>query len=408
MRILVITQWYPPEPVSLLSELAETLRDLGHDVTVLTGFPNWPSGHLYEGYRVKPWQIERINGIKVVRAPLYPYHGRRAIGRLVNFLSFMVCAPLTGLLFVRRPDIIESTRPPTVSWVAYFLSRIWRVPFTHEIQDMWPETLSATGMVSSSRILKAVGKCCNWSYGKAALIRVITPGFRRSLIEKGVKPEKIVEISNWVDTAEYKPIPRSDEFAAQHGLQNAFNVMYAGNLGLAQGLMTIIDVAEKLKDTAGLRFVFVGDGADSERLKSEAARRELTNVLFIGRVPGEQMNDMYACADTLLVHLKDDPLFRMTIPHKVFTCMAAGKPVLAAVGGDTDDLLNRYKAGVACLPGDADSIAKGVLKLFNMSESERRVLGESGRRAMCSDFTREKLVGEIAKMLQDCLDARKR
>ena len=197
MRILILSQWYPPEPMKLLSDMAETLMEKGHDVVVLTGFPNWPEGRLYPGYKIKLRQKEMIGGVPVIRIPLYPNHSKSKIRRISNYLSFVITSSLLGVLFIQRPDIIHAIQPPTTCLPAWFLSRLWRIPFTYEVQDMWPETLEATGMMNNKKVLSLVSRFCDWSYRKADAIRVISPGFRENLIAR-VPPEKIHVISNWL------------------------------------------------------------------------------------------------------------------------------------------------------------------------------------------------------------------
>ncbi|MCE5199482.1 glycosyltransferase family 4 protein, partial [bacterium] len=205
MRILMLSQYYPPEPMRLLSDMAQSLQSLGHEVTVLTGFPNWPTGEVYPGYRTSLRKKEMMDGVPVVRIPLYPDHSKSARKRAMNFVSFPISACTFGPLFVKRPDIIHAIQPPTTCFAAWYLSKLWNVPFTYEVQDMWPETLSATGMVGSQRVLETVGRFCKWAYNKAAAVRVISPGFRENLLGKGVRSDKIHVIQNWVDTDLYKP-----------------------------------------------------------------------------------------------------------------------------------------------------------------------------------------------------------
>ena len=209
MRILIISQNYYPEPVNIWSELSESLQDKGHDVTVLTCFPNWPSGKLYPGYRIKLCQREIIGGVAVIRVPLYPYHGRSSLKRAFNYLSFMLASCVLGAWGMRRPDVIYAIQPPTTCFPAWFFSRIWQIPFMYDLQDMWPETLYATGMINNAKMLKMVTKYCDWTYRHADAIRVISSGFRSNLIKKGVAEDKIYLISNWVDTEFYRDIIKS-------------------------------------------------------------------------------------------------------------------------------------------------------------------------------------------------------
>jgi colanic acid biosynthesis glycosyl transferase WcaI len=401
MHILMLRQWYPPEPIVLPQELAHTLQKMGHQVTVLTGFPHYPAGKLYPGYGLRPWRREVLAGVPVVRAPLYPDHSRSALRRVLNYTSFAITSSLIGPWLVRRPDVIFVYHPPlTVGWPAWLLSRLWRVPFVYQIQDMWPETLRATGMVNSERVLSWVGRIAQWVYAKAEAICVISPGFRANLIDKGVPPAKIHVISNWVDTETYHPEQPDLSLAEELGMAGRFNIMFAGNMGEAQGLETVLDAAERLRNHPRVQFVFVGDGIALPRLQQSAASRGLNNVRFLGRYPVEAMPKLYALADGLLVHLKDDPLFRITIPSKILSYMAVGKPILAALAGDAADVVGEAGAGIACPPGNPQALASVVQRFHSMEELERRKMGERGLATVHKQYSREVLVGEIEAVLR--------
>jgi len=401
MRVLVVSQWYPPEPMPLLSDLATTLARSGHDVRVLTGFPNWPTGLIYPGYTLRVVQHEILDGIPLTRLPLYPDHSHSATKRIANFLSFACSAALLGPFVTRRADVIHVIHPPiTVALAGWFLSRLWRVPFTLEIQDMWPETLAATGMVRNKTILASVARFSGWVYRRAAAIRVISPGFRDNLTGKGVPPDKIHVISNWVDTEFYRPVGLDVEFGRTLGLSaDRFNVMFAGTIGLAQNLQTLLEAAGLLRDLPNVHFVLVGDGLDLPHLRKLAKDRRLENVTFLGRRPPEDMARIYSFAAGLLLHLRDDPLFRITIPHKLFAYMAVGKPVLAAVLGDVADIVQRQRAGLTCLPSDPNGMAAMVRRLYGMTTADRDALGRNGREAAQREYGRETLVGRLEAML---------
>jgi colanic acid biosynthesis glycosyl transferase WcaI len=408
MRIVLLTQWYPPEPLKLLSDMACGLQAAGHDVTVLTGFPNYPSGKLFPGYRVKFWQKEMLDGIPVVRVPLYPNHDRSSIKRIVNYVSFAGSAAMLGAALIRRPDIIHAYHPPlTVGWPAWQLSRLWRVPFTYEIQDMWPEALTATGMISNNRALRCVGWFAKRLYRRAAAIRVISPGFRQNLIDKGVPPEKIHVISNAVDVDFYRPMPPDAALAERLGLSGKFVVMFAGNIGIPQGVDTILDAAARLRDLPEVLFAVVGDGVEYDRVRTAAQARGLDNVRFLGRYPPAEMPSLYALADVLLLHLRDDHfLYRITIPHKVFSYLASGKPVLAAVKGDAADVVVAADAGLDCAPSDPQAMADSVRRFVKMTASERQAMGDRGRNVACTQYNNRAGIAALERMLQEAVGSK--
>lgn len=389
--------------MKLLSEMTETLKAKGHDVIVLTGFPNWPEGKLYLGYKIKLWQKETIGGVPIVRIPLYPDHSQSKIPRILNYLSFMVSSSLLGLFLIRRPDVIHAIQPPTTCFSAWFLSRLWRIPYTYEVQDMWPETLQATGMMNNNKLLALVSTYCDWVYRKAAALRVISPGFRRNLISKGVSAEKIHVISNWVDTDYYSPRLPDVHLSERFGFKGRFNILYAGTIGLAQGIETVLAAAKLVQDIPEIQFVLAGDGLALSSLMEYAATHNIKNVKFLGRQPMELMPDLYALADILLVHLKDDSLFRITIPHKTLTYLSAGKPILAAVAGDVADIINESNAGLTCDPGDPEGLAKTIRIFHEMPVNERIVLGINGRNAANNFYSRDRLLKKLTLMFDSII-----
>jgi glycosyltransferase involved in cell wall biosynthesis len=254
-------------------------------------------------------------------------------------------------------------------------------------------------MVRSPAVLGAVGRFAKFLYRRAAAIRVISPGFRRNLVEKGVPENKIRTISNWVDNDFYTPLEPERAMADRFGLSGRFNLMFAGNIGLAQGLDLIVEAADAVKDLADVQFVFVGDGADLPRIKELASQRGLSNVVFLGRHPPDAMPQFFAMADGLIVNLRDDPLFRITIPHKILTYLASGKPILAAVAGDPAEVVERAGAGLVSPPGDATALAASVRRLHAMSLEERKRMGENGRRAAVEEYGKDRLVGQMIDMI---------
>lgn len=405
MRVLILTQWYPPEPALLLQELAQSLRSYGHEVTVLTGFPNYPTGRLYPGYRLRIRQREVLAGISVVRVPLYPDHSRSGLRRALNYVSFALSTTILGPWRLRRPDVIFVYHPPlTVGLPAYVLSRLWRAPFVYQIQDMWPETLAATGMLNDPRILRWIGVFARWVYAKASAILVISAGFKQNLLDKGVPLEKIHVISNWVDTATYYPDEPDPALAAELGMAGRFNIVFAGNMGEAQGLQTVVEAADLLRDVPEVQFVLVGDGTALPALKQTATERDLKNVRFLPRRPATAMSRLYALADVLLVHLKDEPLFRITIPHKILAYLGVGKPILAAVEGDAADLVNSVGAGITCAPENPTALAAAVRQLWALPASERRAMGARGLIAARERYSREVLTAEIESVLRQVVE----
>lgn len=380
MRILLLTQWFDPEPTSKGLVFARTLADAGHEVEVLTGFPNYPGGDVYPGYRIRAWQRESIGGISVVRVPLFPSHDSSAARRVLNYVSFAAAASVLGTLLVSKPDVVYVHHPPLTAGVAaVVLSRIRRAPFVYDVQDLWPDTLLATGMVRGRRLLWLVGWLCAWVYQRAAAVVVLSPGFSNALIERGVPHEKVEVILNWCD--ERRLVLENDpEVRASLRAGDRFNVVFAGTMGKAQGLESVLQAAELLAvSDPRVQFAFVGDGVEADGLAQLASEKELKNVVFLPRMPMSAIGRVLDAADILLVHLKDDPLFEITVPGKTQAYLSVGKPILMAVGGDAAAIISASNAGVTCRPADPEDLARAVTMLAAMRPDELKAMGERGR-----------------------------
>jgi colanic acid biosynthesis glycosyl transferase WcaI len=374
MRILIVTEFFDPEPTIKGLSFAQALADRGHDVQVLTGFPSYPLGRLYDGYTQRLVARERHGSVEVVRVPLFASHDRSAIRRIATYCSFALSAATIGLFETKRPDVIYAYHPPiTVGLAAMVHSVLRAVPLVYDVQDLWPDTLRATGMVGSGTVLGIVGAVCNMVYAAATRIAVLSPGFRTQLVERGVAPEKIDVIYNWAT---------EDDAAAGAGLppSDAFTVLFAGTMGLAQGLDVVLAAAQKLtKNDPRIRFVFMGGGADKGRLAQRANDLGLRNVEFLPPRPISEMTPVLRSADALLIHLRDDPLFRITIPSKTQAYLAAGRPILIGALGDARDLVEQAQAGIAFAPDDGDALADAVRTLAGAAPTQRAAMGERGR-----------------------------
>jgi glycosyltransferase involved in cell wall biosynthesis len=379
LRIVLVTQWFDPEPFLKGLAFAQGLVALGHDVEVITGFPNYPGGKLYPGYKQRLFRRQTYGAVRVLRVPLYPSHDSSGIRRALGYLSFGFSSFVVGGLLTRRPDVIYVYHPPLTTAVSgALLGAAKRAPFVLDIQDLWPDTLTATGMVSNDRLLRAVGGVCQWVYRKATRIVVLSSGFKRVLVERDVAPDKIDVIFNWFDGD--KPEVTDQRLADDLRRGEHFNVVFAGTMGKAQGLETVLEAAALLADREpSVRFVMVGGGIDVARLKALVRQRELTNVRFLPRMSGKDVGTVLAVADTLLVHLRDDPLFSITIPSKTQAYLVAGKPLLMAVRGDATDLVKKAGCGITCPPGDPGALADAVVALAHMSSEEREEMGSRGR-----------------------------
>ena len=378
MRILLLTQWFEPEPHLKGLSFARALQERGHAVQVLTGFPNYPGGRVYPGYRIRLWQRECIEGIPVLRVALYPSHSGSALGRTLNYVTFALSAALLGLFLTRRVDVVHVYHPPpTVGLAAMVLKYLRGARFVYDVQDLWPDTLPATGMVRNRLVLNLVERWCRLLYSAAARIVVLSPGFKARLVERGVPATKVSVVYNWA-----RSVPEGQAAGpADPRLDGRFVVLFAGNLGAAQGLETVLESARILlaRDPA-VCFAFLGSGVMEQRLRELALEWGLTNTVFLGRRPSTEVGAFLQRADALLVHLRPEPLFQITIPSKTQDYLAAGRPILMGVAGDAARLLAEAGAGFAFEPGKPASLAHAVQRLRSLSPQARAALGEAGRR----------------------------
>jgi colanic acid biosynthesis glycosyl transferase WcaI len=388
---LLLTQWFDPEPTMKGLMFARVLKREGHDVEVVTGFPNYPGGKVFPGYRIKPFQREEVDGVRIIRVALFPSHDASAGRRILNYASFAASASILGSLLTQRPDVIYVYHPPlTVGLAAAALSAAKRAPFVYDVQDLWPDTLAATGMIRNARALRVVDKLARWVYRRAAFVVAQSPGFRRALASRGVPESKLDVIYNWCDEDQLL-LEHNPKIAKELEAGERFNVVFAGTMGKAQGLESVLLGARLLGERGSrAQFIFVGGGVEVASLKKRAERSGLTNVRFLPRMPMAEVGQVLDAADVLLVHLRDDPLFEITIPGKLQAYMAVGKPVLVGVRGDAADLIETSGGGVTCEPEDPDSLADAVERLEAMAPSALQEMGERGKRYYDSELSLRK------------------
>jgi glycosyltransferase involved in cell wall biosynthesis len=376
-RVLLLTQWFDPEPTFKGLVFARELVRQGFEVEVLTGFPNYPGGKLYPGYRIKWLQREVIDGVQITRVPLYPNHDQSAIKRVFNYASFAASSLLYGLFMAKRADVIYTYHPPlTVGVTASLLRLLRRIPVVYDIQDMWPDTLRATGMLNNARALSVVAAVCRWVYRRVDHIVVLSPGFKRLLAERGVPERKLEVIYNWADEAALAaPQGRVPSELAEGG--HAFHILFAGNMGKAQALDSVLKAASLLQDRGSrVRWVMLGGGVEVPRLKQRAADLQLKNIVFLPPVPMAEVGAYLNVADALLVHLRKDPLFEITIPSKTQAYMAVGKPVLMAVDGDAADLVRQSSSGVVAESENPEALADAAESMASLNVDELASMGQ--------------------------------
>lgn len=382
MNILMLTQLFQPEPNHLKGLVfAKEMVRLGHSVEVLTGFPNYPGGRIYTGYR-QSWRMrEQLDSVPVIRVPLFTDHSSSALRRMLCYASLALSACIPGIFLVKKPDVVHVYQgPATIVLPAIVLKLLFGVPYVLDVQDMWPESVLGSGMLRFRSLASILHFWCDLTYHLAAKIVVLSPGYKQAIMQRGVPADKIEVVYNWCDDSQ-ESAPEGDDDTDPFGLNGYFNVIYAGNLGKVQALDSVIRAADLLKEEfPRLRMVFVGDGVDGERLKKNVDNEKIINVRFIPRQPVARIGSILKKSDALLIHLRDDPLSRIGIPQKTQAYLAAGRPIIMAMRGDAANLLKSAGAGVTCEQENPENIAAAIRILIQMSPEERNIMAVNGRR----------------------------
>lgn len=403
MRVLVLSQYYWPESFRI-NEVVESLRCAGCQITVLTGQPNYPQGDVFDGYHAGGFGAQQHElGYSIYRVPLVPRGRGGAIGLATNYLSFVLSACVLGPWLLRKQhfDVVFVYAPsPIIQAIpAVWLAFLKRAKLLTWVQDLWPQSLEATGFVRSRRVLDAVAVLVRWIYRHCDLLLVQSQAF--------ISPVKAMAGKTPV---QYHPNPGELAFdqAGSLGppalvLEPGFNVVFAGNLGTVQALGTVLDAAELLRPHVDVRIVLVGSGSRSEWLRQEVVRRQLCNVQLAGRFPTEAMPGILAQASALLVSLARSPIMSQTVPSKMQAYLAAGKPIIASLDGEGARVLEASGAGVACPSEDAAALAEAVLRLRAIPLAELQRMGEAGQIYYKQHFDpavlAEKLLQHFTKVL---------
>ena len=397
MRILLISQYFWPENFQI-NNVAIGLRDRGYDVTVLTGIPNYPNGKAFRGYTPFSLQKEYFNGIPIVRTPHFLRGRGRGRDLALNFLSFALSASLSAISRLGKTfDIIfvYEPSPITVGLPGVLLKKLRKIPFVFWVQDLWPESLTATGAVKSPMIIRAVAEMVKFIYRHCDRILIQSRAFIEPIHRLGVESNRIYYLPNSAETL-YSPISPASARLPDVNWPVGFRVLFAGNVGAAQDFPTILSAAETLKSYKDIHWMILGDGRMFDWVRQEVESRGLTrNVHLLGRFPVESMPHFFSQAEALLVTLKKDPIFSITIPSKIQAYLACGKPIIAALDGEGSRIINEAEAGVTCEAEDPQALVDGVMKMYKMSAEDRQKLGMKGRQYFEQNFEREELINRL-------------
>lgn len=402
MKLLVVSQYFWPENFRV-NDLVAGMRERGHDVTVLTGWPNYPDGKVYPSFRENPAFFSNYAGARVVRVPVIP-RGGNARMLVLNYLSFAVFASVFGPWRLRRRSFdaifVFQTSPVTVALPALLLGWLKHAPVTMWVLDLWPETLKAIGVVRSPRLLGMVGVLVRFIYSRCDLILVQSRAFLSNIARYGAAEDKARYFPNWIEPTFADGLQDVAVAGELSGFQDTFNVMFAGNIGEAQDMPAVLDAAEELRDLEDVRWLIVGEGRALDTLQAEIVRRDLVDrVVLLGRHPVERMPQFFAGAAAMLVSLKAEPIWSMTVPGKVQSYLGAGIPILAMLDGEGARVVEQSGGGLVSPAGDGVALAHNVKRMMALTKGEREAMGTKGRVYAIQEFSREALFTELERLL---------
>jgi colanic acid biosynthesis glycosyl transferase WcaI len=397
MNILIVTQYFWPENFRI-NDLSLGLKERGHKVEVLTGIPNYPGGTLFHGYGFLNRMRDNFNGINIDRAPLIP----RGIGtrsRLaLNFISFAVSASILGPILCKGPFdiiIVYEPSPITVVLPALVLKLFKSLPLMFWMQDLWPESLTATGAVRSEKILKLVELMVRVIYKGCDRILIQSQAFLNPIKRLGGDPRRVLYFPNSAEKL-YKPLTVKEDASEKALIPDGFCVTFAGNIGAAQDFKTILAAAEYFKNYKDIKLVVLGDGRMFQWVKGQVRTRKLENIVhLLGRHPVEAMPRFFELSDALLVTLRKDPIFALTIPAKVQSYLACGKPIIAGLDGEGARIIEESGAGITCSAENPKALSDAILNMYNMPKKDREAMGQKGRSYFEINFEREMLLDRL-------------
>ncbi len=400
LKILFLTDNFPPEvnaPATRTYEHCKEWVKEGIDVTVITGFPNFPIGKVFNGYKNKLYQKEVFDGIKVIRVWTYITANKGFLKRTLDFLSFAVSSFIAGL-FVEADLIIATSPQFFTTWSAFFLSKLKRKPWIFELRDLWPESIIAVGAIKNKKIIKILEKIEIFLYKDAYKVISVTESFKKNLISRGISEEKVFVIPNGVNLSLFSPMEKDKSLLKALKLENKFVFGYIGTHGLAHGLDFILRSIPDIKDN-DIHFLFIGEGAEKENLIRLAKSLNLKNVTFLDSVNKKDVPRYLSIVDVSLVPLKKNNTFKTVIPSKIFESCAMQKPILLGVEGEAKELIERYKCGIAYEPENKEDFIKKLFKLKNDKVLYRDL--QKGCKKLALDFDRKKLAKEMLKVVTD-------
>lgn len=406
-KILLLSEYFPPEigaGSTRAFELCRRWTDKDAEVKVLTGFPDYPDGIIPKPYRGRFLMHETIGKINLVRTFIYPAANKGFIKRVISFFSFTLSSILIGSWATKKMDVIIATSPPfSIGIAGYIISLFKRIPFVFEVRDIWPASVIQLGQIKNKLIIKILEHIELFLYKKAAKIVSVTDSYVEDLVSKGVNGNKIEIIKNGVDLNFFIPKQALQDLKKDLGINGKRIVSYIGTHGLSHALQHVVRCAYNLRAHQDLVFLFVGDGAEKNRIINLSEELKLQNVLFLSSVDKDLLPDYYAISDILLVPLRKIPLFKTVIPSKIFEIMAVQKPLIISVDGEARRLVEKSMAGIYAEPEDPDDLEQKIKYMLEHPDLMNQ-MGESGRKFVEKYFDRNVLADKYLKLIQPLVD----
>ncbi|EKD26620.1 MAG: hypothetical protein ACD_79C01093G0003 [uncultured bacterium] len=408
MKIYIITHYYPPEigaPQARISEMAKIWSSLGHKVTVLTGFPNHPGGIIPKEYSKKYFMAEKDGDISIWRHWLYATPNKGLLKKTLCHISFMVSVVLLSLFRGKKPDVIIVTSPTFFSVIsARIFSIIRNVPYVFEVRDLWPGIFIELNVLKNKLLIKILETIEMYLYKKAMMVVTVTRGFKENIAVRGIKKEKIEVITNGADIQKFSPEAEKLDFEKMYSIpKGKFVVLYAGAHGISHGLESVLNAANELmKKAPDVHFLFVGEGAEKEKLLKLKAGLNLSNVSFFGSIEKEMMCSLYCTCDIGLVPLKNIKGFSTFIPSKMFEIMACARPIIASLTGEAAQILNESGGAFVIEPEDVSALVSAVMTLKNDKEKLKQ-MGLCGYDYVKVHYDREKLAQRYIEYISERL-----
>lgn len=403
MRILWVSQWFPPDLGALPARLTEMAREwtaAGHEVTVVAAFPHHPLGVIPDSYRGR-WVVEENHeGLRVIRCRLWALPNRKMWQRTLCQISFAVTSVLLALRKPARPDVVIVSSPPFFTVPAgWAFARHHGAPLVFEVRDLWPDVFVASGVLSEGWLFRALRRLEMAFYRAAARVVVVTRAFREDLLARGVPPGKLSVVPNGADLELFAPRLPSADLRRRLGGEGKFLATYVGTHGILQGLEQILDAAVELRGDPGFAFAFVGEGARRDTLAGDVARRGLESVTFHPALPKAAMPELYATSDACIVCLRPLPIFRKFVPSKIFEILACGRPLIAAVEGEAAEIV-RAAGGIVVPPGDGNAIAAALRELAARTPPGADSGEPAGRRYVRENYDRRRLAADYLETIR--------